>query len=141
MLQLPGPAGNDFGAKQGQVDGDVRVHMVHLQKDLAGLDRDAQLLPALPDEGLFLRFACLHHAAHELPQKPPGLVSGALADHELAALHHQGGHHLHRHGYSLGSTSRMRAAMASSLWEGRMWAEMPFTASMAFSGQQGMSAA
>ena len=81
----------------GQVNGEIRVDVRDLCEFLIHGYLYAQILPALPDQGLFFRFAGFYLAACKFPQQSPGFVGRALADHECSALPKQSCHYF-RHG-------------------------------------------
>ena len=90
---------NSFGncrVKQGQLHRHIRVFVDDRHKHLSDRERDRKLLPAFANERLLLRLSRLHLAADELPEKPPRLVRGPLADHEFVVVPNQGGHDGHR---------------------------------------------
>ena len=86
MLQQFGGALCDGGVKQGQVDGDVRVDVIHLIEDIPHVQRDVQFLLALPDERFLPGLSRLHLAAHKLPQQSTLLMGGTLADQKAVAV-------------------------------------------------------
>ena len=69
--------------KEGQVHRQVGAFVRHIHEYPVYIQRDGQLLLALPDKDLLFGFARLHLATHELPQKAPGLVGRALANQEF----------------------------------------------------------
>ena len=78
----------------------VGIFMGHIHEYFPHVQRDGQFLLALPDKGLPLCLARLHLAANKLPQKAPGLVGRALADHELVLVPDQGCYYF-GHGFHL----------------------------------------
>lgn len=76
VLQLlNGSAGNPC-MEYGQVNGEIGVDVRDLCEFLIHGHLYAQLLPALPDQGLFFRFAGFYLAACKFPQQSPGFVGG-----------------------------------------------------------------
>ena len=51
MLQLPGLSLRDGGVKEGEMHRQIRIDVGEFCEDLPHPDGDAQLLPALPDQG------------------------------------------------------------------------------------------
>ena len=95
VLQLPGLSLRDGGVKEGEMHRQIRIDVGEFCEDLPHPDGDAQLLPALPDQGFLFGLPRFHLTAHELPEESPGLVGGPLAGQEPVSPPDQRRHHLH----------------------------------------------
>ena len=84
VFQHPGRSLADAGAEQSEMDGGVGVGVGDLEILLSHLHADVQFLPAFPGQGLLGCLPRLHLAPHKLPEQPPGLVGGPLADQKAA---------------------------------------------------------